>query len=378
MPRLSQYVSALRPSVFATLTEKMKVLQQPPIPLHLGDTFALPPPSARWENLDLTSPGNYRYSHPFGLPALLSELAAKLERHNAIPATPEWLQVTCGATQALHCSLQALVEPGQSVLLMAPYWPLFGGMVRCLGAEAVEVECTPRLLRQEVTLTQLLQQSYKPNVRAVYFSNPNNPDGYVYSAEQLQQLADFAQQHDLWVFSDECYEHYLYDGARHLSLATLPGMAERTVSVYSFSKSFAMAGHRLGYAVAAPPIMNSIRRLANHTVYNVSPSVQKAGLETLRHGDEFCAQWAPVYARERLRMAQAVKAPLPAGGAYFFPEFANAEAAWDYLERALQAGVALAPGAAFGEQYAHCLRICFTCIDEPTLERACQILAALA
>jgi aspartate/methionine/tyrosine aminotransferase len=378
MPQLSQYVSALRPSVFATLTEKMKALSQPPIPLHLGDTFALPPASARWENLDLSSSGNYRYSHPFGLPTLLSELAHKLVRQNGISATSDWLQVTCGATQALHCALQALVEPGQSVLLMAPYWPLFGGMVRCLGAHAVEVECTPRLLRKEASLAEILRQAYTPNVKAVYFSNPNNPDGYVYSPDELQQLADFSQQHDLWVFSDECYEHYLYEGARHTSVATLPGMAERTVSVYSFSKSFAMAGHRLGYAVAVPSLMNSIRRLANHTVYNVSPSIQKAGLETLLQADSFCQEWAPVYSRQRLRMAQAVQAPLPAGGAYFFPEFASPEAAWDFLERALQAGVALAPGAAFGEQYAHCLRICFTCVDEPTLERACQILAALA
>ena len=378
MPRLSRYVSALRPSVFATLTEKMKGLPVAPIPLHLGDTFALPPESARWENLDLRSPGNYRYSHPFGLPALLSDLADKVRQHNDIQATPEWIQVTCGATQALHCAVHTLLEPDQKIMVLAPYWPLLGGMVRCLGAQPVEVECTPRLLQDPLSLAQLLEQAYQPGVTALYFSNPNNPDGYVYSLEQLRQLADFAHRHDLWVISDECYEHYLYEGHHH-SLAALPGMSERSVTVFSFSKSFAMAGHRLGYAVAHPSIMASLRRQANHTVYNVSPSIQKAGRETLRQAIPFTQQWAPVYARQRLRMAQAFpNAPLPMGGAYFFVDLGSSEAAWDYLERGLQAGVAVAPGAAFGEAYAHCLRICFTCVDEPTLERACQILAALA
>lgn len=377
MPSLSRHVSALRPSVFATLTEKMKALAEPPIPLHLGDTFALPPESARWENLDLKSAENYRYSHPFGLPALLEALVDKLRRHNDIEAAPEWLQVTCGATQALHCALQALVEPGQTVMLLAPYWPLFGGMVRCLGAEALEVTCTPRLIRREASLSEILQAAYRPNVRALYFANPNNPDGYVYSPQELDEIHEFALRHDLWVFSDECYEHYLYDGAEHHSLAAFKGMAERTVTAFSFSKSFAMAGHRLGYVVAHPKVMSSVRRLANHTVYNVSPSIQAAGLETLLQADSFLQTWTPVYARERLRMGRSLKAPRPAGGAYYFPELESAEAAWDYLERALQAGVALAPGAAFGEAYANCLRICFTCVDEPTLERACNILAAL-
>ena len=376
MPQLSSFVTSLKPSVFATLNEKIKALSQPPICLHLGDTYALPPERARWSHLaERTS--DYRYSHPFGLPELLEALAQKVREHNGMEASAAWIQVTCGATQALHCALQTLVEPGQSVMILAPYWPLFGGMTRCLGAEAYEVDCTPRLLSGEANLAELLERAYKPSVKALYFANPNNPDGYVYNCDELQVLAEFAQRHDLWVLSDECYEHYLYDDRAHLSIAALPGMEQRTVTAYSFSKSFAMAGHRLGYAVAPPGLMNALRRSANHTVYNVCSSVQRAGLETLREAREFCSHWLPAYSQARQQMGRALGRPAPAGGAYYFPRYSSAEEAWDVLERALQQGVVLAPGAAGGEGYADCLRICFTCVPPDELEKACQILARL-
>lgn len=376
MPQLSSFVSSLRPSVFATLNEKMKSLPEPPICLHLGDTYALPPETAQWGHL-VHSSADYRYSHPFGLTELLEALAEKLRRQNEIPADSSWIQVTCGATQALHCGLQTLIEPGQSVMILAPYWPLFGGMTRLLGAEAYEVHCTPRLLAGEIGLAELLEEAYKPSVRALYFANPNNPDGYVYSPDELKILSDFARRHDLWVFSDECYEHYLYEGQRHRSIASLPDMAGRTLTAFSFSKSFAMAGHRLGYAVAAPALMGPLRRSANHTVYNVCSSVQRAGLETLRQAEDFCALWLPEYESARNRMGQALGCPPPQGGAYYFPRYASPEAAWNTLERALERGVVLAPGAAFGEAYADSLRICFTCVPPDQLERACQVLAEL-
>lgn len=379
MPELSRHVCSLRPSVFATLNEKMKTLARPPIALHLGDTYALPPEEARWESLDLSASQHYRYSHPFGIPPLLEALAQKVrDRNGILAARSDWVQVTCGATQALHCALQTLVEGGQSVMLLAPYWPLFGGMCRVQGVETLEVDCTSRLLSQQATLEEILHQAYRPGVKAIYFANPNNPDGYVYSREELQVLGDFAQKHDLWVFSDECYEHYTYAGRPHLSIASLEGLDQRTVSVFSFSKSYAMAGHRLGYAVAPPKVMHHLRRAANHTVYNVASSVQTAGLKVLEQGESFCARWLPRYQQARQKMGEALGQPLPPGGAYFFPSFASSEAAWDYLERALEAGVALAPGAAFGEAYAHCVRICFTCVDEADLEKACQIFRALA
>jgi len=363
MPEVSSHVRSLKQSVYASLAEKMKALPEPPIGLHLGDTYAVPPAAARWEGLDLSSPSNYRYSHPSGLPVLLEELSVKLVRENGIAATADWVQVTCGATHALHSAVHTLLQPEDGVIILSPYWPLFGGMVRCLGA-----------VEHEMGLAEL---EMRPGVRALYLANPNNPDGKVYSRPELERLAAFAQEHDLWVISDECYEHYLYDGNKHISIASLPGMDERTVTVFSFSKSYAMAGNRIGYLCAHPHVMLWLRRLANHSVYNISPSLQKAALMALRVGPDFVAEWAPVYAAARERMAQVVPAPRPAGGAYFFPHFESPEQAWDFVERGLKAGVAVAPGAAFGDDFAHHVRICFTCVDAPTLDRACEILQRL-
>lgn len=379
MPALSSSVTSLRPSVFATLNEKMKRLKEPPICLHIGDTYMLPPEPMRWEHLDLRSPSYYRYSHPFGLARLLEALAHKVREENGIPAQSDWIQVTCGATQALHSAVHTLLEPGQAVMLLSPYWPLFGGMVRCLGAEPLEVDCTP-LLYQGAELSKILREAYRPGVRALYFSNPNNPDGFVYSREQLEQVAAFAQEHDLWVISDECYEHYVYEGRQHLSIASLPGMAERTVTAFSFSKSYAMAGHRLGYAVAVPSVMSHLRRFANHTVYNVSPAAQEAGVQMLDRARSFPRELLPRYEQARGRMGRSLSrwgGASPQGGAYYFLDLGTPEAAWNLLERALEAGVVFAPGAAFGEQYAHRLRVCFTCVEPETLERACTLLDGL-
>jgi aspartate aminotransferase len=374
MPNLSSTVTSLRASVFASINARMRSLSTPPICLHIGDTYAVPPHAARWENMDLRAPQYYRYSHPFGTAELLGAVGDKLRRENDIPASSDWVQITCGATQALHCAVHTLIEPGQGVLLLAPYWPLFGGMVRCLGAESLEVDCTG------AGLAQSLQDAYRPHVRALYFSNPNNPDGRVYSRDELGEIAAFAQRHDLWVISDECYEHYLYDDRRHVSIASLPGMAERTVTCFSFSKSYAMAGHRLGYAVATPAVAAHIRRFANHTVYNVSESIQRAGAEMLNLAPEFVRSWLPAYARARDRVERTFArwgGVKPQGGAYYFLDLGTPERAWELLERALEAGVVFAPGAAFGESYAHRLRVCFTCVDEPTLDRACAILERL-
>lgn len=379
MPQTSSFVRSLKASVFASLGEKMKGLTSPPICLHLGDTYALPVESACWTGMDLSSPALYRYSHPHGLPSLLEALRHKLNQRNGLSEVQtDWIQVTCGATQALHCALQTLLQPGQGVMILAPYWPLFGGMSRLQGLDVHEVECTPRL-SQGQSLSALLQQAYRPGMAALYFANPNNPDGYVYSASELHEIADFARAHDLWVLSDECYEDYVYAGGEHLSIATLPGMDQRTVSAYSFSKSFAMAGHRLGYAVAVPEVMSLLRRVANHTVYNVSATIQQAGVKMLEGAQQesYCQTWLPRYQEARDQLVDALDCPSPSGGAYCFPNFGSPQAAWDFLERALKSGVVLAPGAAFGDAYASYLRICFTCVEPKVLDQACAVLKSL-
>lgn len=380
MPSLATGIQRLKPSVFATLSERMKSLPAAPLPLHIGDTFHLPPPEARLENLELEKhPEFYRYAHPFGQPALLSAIQAKLARENRLEVPNDALQITCGATQALHCTVLSLFDPGQTVTFLAPYWPLFGGMCRSAGLEVQELPVTDRLYRGEIVdFAQFLRSRIAPGARGLYFCNPNNPDGYVYTRAELEAIATVAQEMDLWVISDEVYEHYIYD-VEHTSIASLPGMAGRCLTSFSFSKSYAMAGHRLGYLTGPLAVMGAARRAANHTVYNVSPSLQFAGLKALELSPQFVKRVARDYRQSRDILYDVLSgyAEKPPAGGYLFLRLKDEKTAWDLIWAALDKGVALAPGAAFGDDYAHCIRVCFTSAPPEDIARAADVLRSL-
>lgn len=379
--RLSQVASGLRASVFARLADRFRTAPADFLPMHIGDTWRLPPEAARLERLDWSqAPPLYKYSHPFGLRPFLEDLAAKLERRNGIPATLEGLQITSGATQALGCAARTLLDPGDEVLVLAPFWPLIPGILALVGAVPVEVPFSSRLLeRPDEDVQALLEQARTERTAAVYFATPNNPDGHVLTRDHLEGIAAFCRRHDLWCLSDECYEDILYDGRAHASVASLPGMAERTCSVFSFSKSYAMAGARVGYVAAPPRVAAVLRRVANHTVYNVSAAHQHAAHQALLHGEEFLAESRRCYAEARDALVGGLgpRARAPHGAAYVFLDCGSPEAAWDLLERALDRGVATAPGADFGPSYAHCLRICFSSVPLAGVRRGASLLRGL-
>lgn len=377
MPELSIASRSLRPSVFASLAERMKQLPPDHLPLHIGDTYRLPPEGARLEQQSSDS-RLYRYSHPFGIADLLNELATKLKVKNGLTeASPDWLQVTCGATQALHCAALTLLNPGDEVLVLAPYWPLIIGILRSAGAVPVQVPFSDRVKAGQDP-QDLVRPHLTERTRALYFANPNNPDGKVYSRVELESLAALARERDLWVLADEVYEDYLYDGREHVSIAALEGMADRTHTAFSFSKSYALAGHRLGYAVGPPAMTAVLRRVANHTVYNVAATLQQAGLAAIREGATFLQESRKLYQQARdILHTGLTDQPLPQGGGYFFLPCSDPQAAETLLHRALDEGLVLAPGQGFGEAYGHCLRICFTSAPPADIERAAALLRRL-
>lgn len=366
-PPLARSVSGLRTSVFAKLADKIKAMGPDFIPMHIGDTYRLPPEKARLEAIDASSPSFYKYAHPHGQPEFLELLSQKLKTRNQLPAGTDSIQVANGATQALAAAVATVLDEGDEVLVLSPFWPLITGVMAAMRLKPVQVPYT-------FDLTPHITEK----TRAVYFGNPNNPDGRVATRAQLEQLAEQARQHDLWVLADEVYEDYVYEG-EHLSIASLPGMLERTLTAYSFSKSYALAGARVGYVVAHPEVMNPLRRVANHQVYNVSLAMQLCALGALKHGQEWLAESKQLYdeARRELHRALQGRCPLSPGGAYLFLELADEKAMWSLLERALDRGVGLAPGEAFGEQFRHCVRICFTAAPLDRVQRGAQILNEL-
>jgi aspartate/methionine/tyrosine aminotransferase len=380
----------MRPGVFAELQTRIDAAVARGVdlvPLHIGDTCMPPPPLGdAWTKAPLSA-----YGPTSGLADLRSAFASRLARHGHGPAAidPErHVLVGAGATHALACAARAVLSDGDEVLLLAPYWPLAHGIVTQTGARAVEVPFTDRMRAEPgLDVRRTLEAHLTPRTRAIYAITPNNPDGAVSSDATLEAIADVARRHDLWVFADEAYADWVYEG-RHRSIAQLAGMAKRTISAYSASKSHALAGARIGCVVASEEVIGAARRVSVHTVFNVPVAMQRAAVAALE-GDE---GWTD-RARDRYRAARDMvvaslaghRFAVPEGGAYVFldlaPELAGRPLA-ELLARAVDEGVVLTPGEAFGAAYRTHARLCFTSVPiERVLEgvarlrRACASLA---
>lgn len=378
--------------MFSRLYERLARFQGDVIPFQIGDTHLPPPTEARLGSLDFSTehdPMLYAYSAPHGDAELLDALVDKLRRQNGLDfVQPGNVQITNGATHALSCSVRAVLDPGDEILLLAPYWPLIRGIALSSCVHPVEVPFSQHFLRwrddeggriDAATLRSEVRHQIEPHLTertaAIYLSNPNNPDGFVHDAATLEGIADLAERYDLWVISDEVYEDFTFDGRPHISLASMPGMAERTLTSFSFSKSYGQAGLRVGYAVGPTTPMVSVRRMANASVYSVSRAMQRAGLQALRSGDGFLAEAREVYGRARDRAFDRVEAPCrkPEGGTYLFLDFSGwiggeHKTALCLLEKMADAGLLLAPGAAFGSTYANWARLCFIAVDRVRLD----------
>jgi N-succinyldiaminopimelate aminotransferase len=385
-PELSAAAGALRETIFSRLAGRLQRHGADGVPLHLGDTYLPPPEAARL--LDVDDPALFRYGAPAGEAPLLDALAKKLRRKNGLGwAAPEHIQVTVGATQALTAAVRAVVHPGDEVIVPTPHWPLIRGIVTNAGGVPVEVPLTQALYADpSQDPAAILEPHIGPRTAALYVTTPNNPDGKVLSVRQLAALSELARRHGLWLLADEVYEDLAYAGP-HASIAALPGMAERTLTVFSLSKSFALAGYRLGYVVGAEAPMRAVRKIANHTVYNVPAVLQAAALRLVE--EPAAAAWLDAaratYLEARARAAAAVRAPffLPDGGTYLFIDLGTLvgrDGIWPLVERLLEAGVSVAPGEQFGRGFEAHARLCFTAVPparlDVGLERLARVLGA--
>jgi arginine:pyruvate transaminase len=220
----------------------------------------------------------------------------------------------------------------------------------------------------------IFEEAITPRTRALYFITPNNPDGKVLSMPQLAGIARLARARGLWVIADEVYADYVYEGA-HVSIARLDGMAERTVTVFSLSKSHAVAGARVGFAVGPSRVIAVARRVSTHTVFNVPLAAQRVALAALREPEA----WLEAARREYLEARDATLRAMggsgavvlaPDGGSYVFIDFApvlGERPLTQLLERAIDRGVLLAPGDGFGDAYGRWARLCFTAVPRARL-----------
>jgi aspartate/methionine/tyrosine aminotransferase len=373
-PPLSTTAARIRPAVFSELQARIDRLAargEQLVPLQIGDTHLAPPEAARraLAAIDPDDASLYRYGPTAGVAALREAFvrARKLD----VDAQDEVL-VGNGGTHALYCASRAVLDAGDEVLMASPYWPLAPGIFTATGAIPVEVPITqPLYADPSFDVGAAFATRVTARTKALYVISPNNPDGKVLHAHDLARIAEVAREHDLWVFSDEVYADVVFDGTEHVSIASLPGMRERTIVLHSLSKSHALAGCRIGFVSAPAPVVASARRVSTHTAFNVSVAMQRAAMAAL--SDESF----PRTAREAYREARDVAAKalagvrfhLAEGGTYLFLDFAPLFADLSVerpllalLERAVDRGVLLAPGDAFGDAWHSCARLCYTAV----------------
>ncbi|MGZ3421259.1 MAG: pyridoxal phosphate-dependent aminotransferase [Polyangiales bacterium] len=383
MPSISGSARAIRAGVFAELQRRIDAHQQRGgdlVPLQIGDTAVDPPKEARFEGGD--DAALYRYGATAGLALLRNEIARFRPEFSADPEAE--VLVGAGGTHAIFCAMRSVLDPGDEVILFSPYWPLAHGILSACGAKIVEVSVTDRLYADpSLDLRTLLTPHLTEKTRAIYLITPNNPDGKILSRGHLEQVAELASERDLWVLADEVYADHAFDQP-HVSIATLPGMRARTITASSLSKSHALAGARIGWVIAPPDVVTAARRVSTHTVFNVPVIAQRAAIGALRGGREWAQEAASRYREARDQSARAlrdlpVRFHLAEGATYLFIDFAPAlhgRSLEAFLETAIDRGVLLAPGRAFGSAYETWARLCYSAVPPDRLAAGLERLRA--
>ena len=319
----------------------------------------------------LTEESN-QYPPSRGTMQLRRAVAAHYNRHFGQDLTPEQVCVTSGATEALGAAILASISPGDEVIIFTPAYDSYAPMIRRGGGTPVEVELRPPQWRIDPAA---LEAAVNPRTRAILFNNPHNPTGRLFDADELEMVAAVAREHGLIVISDEVWEHVLLDGRSFTPIATLPGMAERTIKIGSAGKIFSLTGWKVGWMVAAPEVANVVARAHQFLTFATAPNLQAAVAFGLDQGDGWLDPMQARFQGARDRLAAGLRragyAVLDATSTYFLcVDLEGSGIGIDDESFAMTAvertGVAVIPLSAFAERDPprHFVRLCFGKKDE--------------
>ena len=375
-PRFAPATEAMPGAVFSPIADRMREVPGGVCPLHVGDTWMEPFAGGRMQDLfEADHPGLHRYCETRGIPALIDAIVEKVRAKNGLRCEPQNVLVTAGATGALCAALGAITSPGDEVLILAPFWPLIRGIVAAFRADPVEVPFYDRVATAEEAVAAVAA-STTPRTAALYLSSPSNPTGRVLPEAWLAALAEWAEREGLWLISDEVYEDFVYRGA-HVSAALF--LPERTLSVFSFSKAYGMAGNRTGYLVGPAAAITQAQKISTHTFYAAPTSGQVAGLRALRGGAGWIASARGSYEEVGRKAAARLGVAAPEGSTFLFLDVAarlDERGIWGFLEDCVGDGVALAPGPSCGRDYPSWVRLCYTAAPPDQVLAAVDRLAA--
>jgi aspartate/methionine/tyrosine aminotransferase len=333
------------------------------IRLEIGDPDFATPAHVVEAAAEAARAGFTHYAPGAGLPSLRGLIAGKVTARNGFACAPEQVVVTTGACGGIHAALMTLLDPGDELLVPDPGWTTYVPMAHSAGVRVVPYPLDRS--RGFALDAAAVEERLSPRTRAVVVNSPGNPTGAVAGPAQLERVLERTAARGLWLISDECYEDLVFEG-RHVSPAAL-GDLERVVSVFSFSKSYAMTGWRVGYAVAPAPVAALLARAQEPLVASASTVSQKAAEAALQGPQDVVATMRETYRRRRDRAlalldAQGVGYVRPAGAFYLMVEVGPDDA---FAERLLrERHVAVVPGAAFGAEAADMVRVSLAAADD--------------
>ena len=353
------YIVRIRNEVLAMAAAGKKVIR-----LEGGEPFPPTPPFVIDAIKDALDRGETRYAPSSGIPKLLEAICAKLQRKNGIAAEPGGVIVVNGGAHGLFCSFQATLDEGDEAIFLSPYWTPIRDLVRYAGGEPVMV---PWDEAEKTSPAAAIERRVTPRSRLIYVNSPSNPTGRVLDRAALEAIAQLAIQRDLLVIADEAYEDLTWDGD-HVSIASLPGMAERTITVFTLSKSYALTGGRIGYVVASPTFMEVLRKLVLNSTNGVSTPTQFGALAALTEGAGWIEEKRTEYLQRRDFLVAAARAAgfecsVPAGAFYLFANVRErlGSDSWAAMKQLLDStGIATVPGAVFGAEGEGHLRMSYS------------------
>ncbi len=350
--------------------------------LEVGDTSFDTPPHIRHAIVEALESGKTHYPPSTGLPKLREAILNKVRKENHLPIRDaDHIMVTIGGMHGLYMTFSSLLDPGDEVILPDPMWSEIAELIRRGGGVPVSVALRPE--RDFLYDPADIRAAITPRTKAIYINSPHNPTGAVLSEDHLRQIADMAAAKNLYIVSDEAYEHVIFDGLRHVSIGSLPGMADRTISSYTFSKTYAMTGLRLGYLASNDDhFLDRVRKLLRLSTNGIPSITQWGGLAALTGSPEPTrAMMAELEKRRDIFVSGLQSVPVfdafkPQGAFYVWAKISDrwqgydgAKDSWamtNYLIDA--AGIGTSPGIAFGRTGDRYVRFAFTAAREELVE----------
>ncbi|MEM1383852.1 MAG: pyridoxal phosphate-dependent aminotransferase [Pseudomonadota bacterium] len=369
MSFLAESLARVKPSPTIAVSNKARELKaagKDVIGLGAGEPDFDTPDNIKQAAIRAMDEGKTKYTAPDGIPELKAAIAAKFKRENGLDYAPSQISVGTGGKQVLYNALIATLNPGDEVLIPAPYWVSYPDMVLLGGGEPVVVETT---IDTGFRMTpEALEAAITPRTKWLIFNSPSNPSGAGYGREALKALTDVLMRHPhVWVMTDDMYEHIAYEPFEFCTPAEVePGLADRTLTVNGVSKAYSMTGWRIGYAAGPEQLITAMRKVQSQSTSNPCSISQWAAVEALEGPQDYIAEARVAFQRRRdlvvsmLNQARGVQCPSPEGAFYVYPSVQGCmgmkapsgrmiETDEDFVTELLEAeGVAVVHGAAFG------------------------------